>query len=75
MREIFQGESGSLWHMELLAVEGKNLLFATSARGNRQTVFENSAGLAKTISAITSLPVQVVMAGNVWTPGWPPKAL
>lgn len=75
MREIFQGEAGSLWHMELLTVEGKNVLFATSARGNRQTVFENSAGLAKSISAITSLPVQVVMAGNVWTPGWPPKNL
>ena len=75
MREIFQGEGGSLWHMELLAVEGKNVLFATSNRGNRQTAFENSAGLARAISAITSLPVYVVMAGNVWTPGWPPKSL
>ena len=75
MREISQGESGSLWHMELLAVEGKNVLFATSSRGNRQAAFENSAGLARAVSAITSLPVQVVMAGNVWTPGWPPKNL
>jgi hypothetical protein len=75
MREISQGEGGSLWHMELFAQEGKNVLFATSARGNRQTAFENSAGLARAISAITSLPVQVVMAGNVWTPGWPPKSL
>jgi len=75
MREISQGEGGSLWHVELLAVEGKNVLFATSDRGNRQAVFENSAGLAKAISATTSLPVQVVMAGNVWTPGWPPKSL
>ena len=73
MREFYQGEAGCLWHMELLAVQGKNVLFATSARGNRQTGFENSAGLARAISAITSLPVQVVLAGNVWTPGWPPK--
>ena len=75
MREIYQGEAGSLWHMELLAVQGKNLLFASSARGNRQTGFENSAGLARAISAITSLPVQVVLAGNIWTLGWPPKTL
>jgi len=75
LREISQGEAGSLWHMELLAVEGKNVVFATSARGNRQTAFENSAGLARAISAITSLPVHVVTAGNVWTPGWPPKSL
>jgi len=75
MREISQGEGGSLWHMELLAVEGKNVLFATSARGGRQTAFENSAGLARAISSITSLPVQVVVAGNVWTQGWPPKSL
>jgi len=75
MREISQGEGGSLWHMELLAVEGKNVLFASSARGNRQTAFENSASLAGAISAITSLPVQVVAAGNIWTLGWPPKSL
>ena len=75
LREISQGEGGSLWHMELLAVEGKNVLFATSARGNRQTAFENSAGLARAISSITSLAVHVVMAGNIWIPGWPPKSL
>ena len=75
MREISQGEAGSLWHMELLAVEGKNVLFATSTRNDRQTAFENSAGLARAISVITSLPVQVVPTGNVWTPDWPPKTL
>jgi len=75
MREISQGEAGSLWHMELLAVEGKNVLFATSTRNDRQTAFEDSAGLAREISVITSLPVQVVLAGNVWTPDWPPKTL
>ena len=73
MRELSQSEAGSLWHFDLVTVEGQNVLFATSARGNRRLMFENSAGLAKTISAITSLPVQVLVAGNVWTPGWPPK--
>jgi hypothetical protein len=73
MRELSQSEAGSVWHFDLVAVEDKNVLFATSARGNRRLMFENSAGLAKTISAITSLPVQVLVAGNVWTPGWPPK--
>jgi hypothetical protein len=73
MRELSQSEAGSLWHFDLVAAEGKNVLFATSARGNRRLIFENSAGLAKAISAITSLPVQVVVSGNVWTPGWPPK--
>ena|ERR1700739_1072083 len=73
MRELSQSEAGSVWHFDLVAVDGKNVLFATSARGNRRLMFENSAGLAKTISAITSLPVQVVVSGNVWTLGWPPK--
>lgn len=31
MRELSQGEAGSLWHMELLAAEGRNVLFATSS--------------------------------------------
>jgi len=75
MRELYQGEAGSLWHLELLAVQSKNILFASSARGNRQTGFENTAGLARAISMITSLPVQVVPAGNIWTLGWPPKTL
>ncbi len=74
MQELSQGEAGSLWHFDLVAVEGKNVRFVSSARGDRRTMFENSAGLAKAISAITSLPVQVVVAGNIWTPGWPPKS-
>ena len=74
MRELSQSEAGSLWHFDLVAVEGKYVLFASSARGNRRLMFENSSGLAKAISTITSLPVQVVVAGNVWTPGWPPTS-
>ena len=73
MRELSQQESGSLWHFDLVAANGKNVLFVSSARGDRRMMFENSAGLAKAISEITSLPVQVVLAGNIWTPGWPPK--
>jgi len=74
MRELSQSDAGSLWHFDLVATDGKNVLFVSSARGDRRTMFENSAGLAKVISAITSLPVQVVVAGNVWTPGWPPTS-
>jgi len=73
MREIYQGDSGSLWHFDLLAASGRYMVFVSSARGDRRMMFENSAGLAKTISDITALPVQVVLLGNVWTPGWPPK--
>ena len=73
MRELYQGDSGSLWHFDLLAADGKIVMFISSARGDRRNMFENSAGLAKTISEITSLPVQVLLAGNIWTPDWPPK--
>ena len=73
MREIYQENSGSLWHFDLLARNGRYLMFVSSARGNRRMMFENSAGLAKTISEITALPVQVVMSGNVWSPDWPPE--
>ena len=73
MREIHQGDSGSLWHFDLLAANGKYVMFVSSARGNRRMMFENSAGLAKNISDITALPVQVTLLGNVWTPNWPPS--
>lgn len=75
MRELSQQEAGSLWHFDLVGAEGRNVLFVSSARGDRRTMFENSAGLARAISGITSLPVQVVVSGNVWTPGWPPKSV
>jgi hypothetical protein len=73
MREIWQQEAGSLWHFDLVALEGRNVLFLSSARGDRRRMFENSAGLARAISGISALPVQVVVSGNVWTPGWPPR--
>lgn len=73
MREISQQEAGSLWHFDLVETGGKYVLFVSTARGDRRLMFENSAGLAKDISDITALPVQVVLSGQVWTPGWPPK--
>jgi hypothetical protein len=73
MRELSQQEAGSLWHFDLVEAKGKYVLFLSSARGNRRMMFENSAGLAKTISLITSLPVQVELSRHVWTPGWPPE--
>jgi lipopolysaccharide export LptBFGC system permease protein LptF len=74
MREISQENSGSLWHFDLLARDGKYVMFVSSARGNRRVMFENSAGLAKTISDITTLPAHVVLSGNVWSSDWPPEA-
>lgn len=73
MRELSQQEAGSLWHFDLVEAEGNYVLFVSSARGDRRMVFENSAGLAKTICEITALPVQVELSRNVWTPGWPPE--
>jgi len=73
MRELSQQEAGSLWHFDLVETERKYVVFLSSARGNRRMMFENSAGLAKAISVITSLPVQVELSRSVWTPGWPPE--
>jgi hypothetical protein len=60
MREIYQENSGSLWHFDLLAREGKYVMFVSSASGGRRVMFENSAGLAKTISNISALPIFAV---------------
>ncbi len=74
MRETRAGKGGgSLWYLELIPHEGKAVPFATSAPGDRKTMFERSAAVAKAASLIISVPVQVFVAGNVWTPGWPPK--
>jgi len=74
MREVAGGrDSGSYWHVELIPHKGKPTPFLTSQRGDRRATFENSAPVAKAVSAIMDLPVQVYVAGNVWTPGWPPK--
>ncbi|MFZ3201523.1 MAG: hypothetical protein ACLQMT_12840 [Candidatus Acidiferrales bacterium] len=75
MREVAAGRGGgSLWHIELLPRDGRAVPFVTSVWGDRRAAFEHAAALAKAVSAITALPVQVCVAGNVWTPGWPPKA-
>jgi hypothetical protein len=64
---------GSLWYLELIPHKGRAVPFATSASGDRKTMFERSAAVAKAASLIASVPVQVFVAGNVWTAGWPPK--
>lgn len=74
MREVAMGRGGgSLWHIELLPREGRAIPFVTSVIGDRRAAFEHTATLAKAVSAIMAVPVQVCVAGNVWTPGWPPK--
>lgn len=70
MREISQQEAGSLWHFDLVEAKGKYVIFVSTARGNRRMMFENSAGLAKAISDITLLPVQVELSRHVWDPDW-----
>jgi hypothetical protein len=72
MRET-AGKHASLWHVELLPHKGSAIPFVTSNRSDRQASFEQTAPLARAVSAILSVPVQVVVAGNVWSPGWPPK--
>jgi hypothetical protein len=73
LRERGAGKSGSMWYIELIPCEGKPVPFATSAIGDRETMFEHSAAVAKAASRVASVPVHVVVAGNVWTSGWPPK--
>jgi hypothetical protein len=73
LRERGAGKSGSMWYLEFIPHEGKAVPFATSSMGDRQTMFERSAAVAKAAARIAAVPVQVVVAGNVWTSGWPPK--
>jgi hypothetical protein len=72
MREI-AGKYVSVWHLELVSLQGPRLLFLSSEREDRQKGFERTAPVAKAVSAILSLPVHVVVDGKVWTHGWPPK--
>jgi hypothetical protein len=75
MREVAGGRgSGSYWHVELIPHKGKPAPFLTSQREDRRETFENTTPVAKAVSAIMDVPVQVFVAGNVWTLGWPPKA-
>jgi hypothetical protein len=74
MREVAGGRGGgSVWHIELISHNGKATPFVTSVWGDRRAVFENTAPVAKAASEIMAIPVQVRVAGNIWTPGWPPK--
>jgi hypothetical protein len=73
LRERSAGKSGSMWYLEFIPHEGKAMPLAASAIGNRQTMFERTAAVAKAAARIAAVPVQVVVAGNVWTSGWPPK--
>jgi hypothetical protein len=75
MREVAGHRgAGSIWHVELVPHKGRPTPFVTSVRGDRRTMFEHTAPVAKAVSEIMASPVQVFVAGNVWTPGWPPKS-
>jgi len=74
MREVAGGRSGgSVWHIDLISHKGAATPFVTSEWGDRKTMFESTAPVAKAAAEIMAVPVQVRVAGNVWTPGWPPK--
>jgi hypothetical protein len=73
MREVSGKHAISIWHVELVPRKGAATPFVTSDRGYRETSFEQTAPLARAVSAIMSVPVQVVVDGKAWTPGWPPK--
>jgi hypothetical protein len=74
MREIKAGKNGrSAWHLQIVTRDGKSIPFARSAGNCRSVLFENTAGVARAVAAIVGVPVQVYVAGNVWTSGWPPK--
>ena len=73
VREVSGKHAISIWHVELVPMKGTTIPFVTSDRGYRETSFEQTAPLAGTVSAIMALPVQVVVDGKAWTPGWPPK--
>jgi hypothetical protein len=74
MREVGGGRGGFLWHIELVPHRGAPRPFVSSEHGDRRATFKNAAPLAKAASMIMAVPVHVFVAGNVWTPGWPPKS-
>jgi hypothetical protein len=73
MRE-FANDTGSGWYIELIPQRGFVLPFVDSEVAARETSFKKTAAMAKAVSKIMLLPVQVHVAGNIWTPGWPPKS-
>lgn len=75
MREVARSRgNGSYWHVELIPKKGEAIPFLTSQSGDRKATFENTAPVARVVSAIMEVPAQVFVAGNVWTYGWPPKS-
>jgi hypothetical protein len=72
-REVAGKGVVSTWQLELVPREGKPIPFAASKSGDRKIMFEQAAALAREASTIIRVPVHVFVAGNVWTPGWPPK--
>jgi len=69
------GGNISVWHVELVPMQGSRLLFLTSEPDDRQRAFERTAAVAKAVATIMALSVQVVVDGKAWTFGWPPKSL
>lgn len=67
------GRGVSLWNLDVLKSDGKAIPLVASVLGERKSSFERSAAVAKAMSEVIGVPVQVSVAGNVWTPGWPPK--
>jgi hypothetical protein len=63
----------SIWLVELVPQKGKPIPIIDSPCGDRRASFENTAPLLKAISTVTGLPMQAWVAGNIWTPGWPPN--
>jgi hypothetical protein len=72
-REVAGKGLVSIWQLELVPRKGRAIPFAASKSGDRRLMFEQAAAVAKGASRITGVPVHVFVAGNVWTPGWPPR--
>jgi len=72
-REVAGKGFVSIWHLELIPREGRPIPIAASKMGDRRMMFEQAAAVAKAASRIIGVPVFVFVAGNVCTPGWPPK--
>jgi hypothetical protein len=72
-REVARRGFISIWHLELMPREGRPIPIAATKMGDRSMMFEQAAAVARAASRIIGVPVFVFVAGNVWTPGWPPK--
>ena len=70
----WKGANGSIWHVEFIPKKGRPVRFVTSVWGERSAAFEDTAPRAKAVSVIMDVPPEVIVAGNLRTPGWPPKA-